>query len=631
MIEIPPKFAGRPPVNPESRSEKTVVAKTWRGAQGLAVDVRYYGRWMRDEAEKRIGHLYPSAEITPAMVRDRPDLEPYQGRKLTVIAWLWARTVKSPNPAFADVDVPLASTFVLSTKRGREAYVEPVIKGRGYTFEVKLGVSPNLEAAKAGTKRSRGANFRCLMSGSPISGDYIKAEGQAKRMGARLTAVVATGNRERIYLSPNRQHEEEAATIVVPDWHPDGDVPARLTGGTCVPYGLTTWGDLFTPRQLVALTTFSELLGEAAERARRDATAAGLPDDERPLRESGTGATAYAEAVAVFLSLGISRLADAQNSLCQWGPDATQTQHLFRRQAIPMVWDYAESNLFSRAAGDLTTSIGSMCRVLEQLVVGPSGSSENSEAQSQRLSIDAVVSTDPPYYDNIGYADLSDFFYIWIRHCLKPVFPALFATLAVPKIKELVASPHRHGSRDAAHAFFLAGMTQALCRLQEQAHPAFPVTVYYAFKQSEKIGDAGAASRRMGDVSGRRVSVRVCDHRYVADAHGAEREACQDRRQRSCFQHRSCLSSSGGRRGHCLPPCIPLGAAIRAAVGARRSPDEQPCAGRPRTGGDRSWHGGLHALQPSPGGRRFADVSTVGARRNQQNAGRDTNEAGRRA
>ena len=244
MIEIPPKFAGRPPVNPEMRNEPTVVARTWKGAQGLADDVRHYGRWMRDEAEKRIGHLYPPVEITPEMVCERPDLKRYEGRKLTVIAWLWARTVKSPNPAFADVDVPLASTFLLSTKKGKEVYVEPVIEGRGYRFAVKVGAPPDLDAAKAGTKPSRGANFRCLMSGSPITGDYIKAEGKAKRMGARLMAVVAEGDRGRVYLAPTGEHEETPRTAV-PDWRPDGDVPARLTGGTCVPYGLSTWGDLF--------------------------------------------------------------------------------------------------------------------------------------------------------------------------------------------------------------------------------------------------------------------------------------------------------------------------------------------------------------------------------------------------
>jgi len=494
MIEIPPKFAGRPPVNPEARQKRELVAQEWRGARGLAEDVRYYGKWMRDEAERRIGHLYPRIEITLEMAKERPDLKPLVGRKLTVIAWLWARTVKSPNPAFAQIDVPLVSTFMLSTKKGKEAYVEPVMENGGYRFTVKVGKPKDPEAAKNGTKLGRGANFKCLMSGTPIAGDYnIKAEGRAGRMGGRLMAIVAEGERGRVYLAPTPDHEG-AAREAKPGWKPEGDVPARLTGGTCVPYGLTTWADLFTPRQLVALTAFSDLVGEARERVRRDAVAAGLPDDGKPLREGGTGPASYAEAVGVYVGLGISRLADAQNTLCQWGPSADQTQHLFRRQAIPMVWDYAESSVFSKAAGDLVTSLQSMCRVLAQLGNGSAGSSVGGDARTQTLSSGKVVSTDPPYYDNVGYADLSDFFYVWLRRSLHSIFPDLFATLAAPKADELVATPYRHGSKEKAEAFFLRGMTKAIHHLTQQSHPAFPTTIYYAFKQAESDNDVGTVS-----------------------------------------------------------------------------------------------------------------------------------------
>ena len=333
MIEVPPRFAGRPPVHPEARAEATLVDRTWRGAQGLAEDVRRYGRWMRDEAEKRIGHLYPPVEITPEMIRERPDLKAYAGRKLTVIAWLWARTVKSPNPAFADVAVPLASTFMLSTKRGREAYVEPVIEGRGYRFAVKAGAPPDAAAAKAGTKLARGANFRCVMSGTPIAGDYVKAEGQAKRMGARLMAVVAEGDRGRVYLASTAE-QEEASRSAIPQWQPEQSLPDDPRNFWTVLYGLKTYSDLFTPRQTVALTTFSDLVSEAAERVRRDAAAPGLPDedqrrddarslrdsdaaatagaaglsdDARPLREGGAGAAAYADAVALYLAFAQSK------------------------------------------------------------------------------------------------------------------------------------------------------------------------------------------------------------------------------------------------------------------------------------------------------------------------------------
>ena len=510
MIEIPPRFAGRPPVNPDFRNlaaadagpsggkgrrgQARIGSEQWRGAQGLAEDVRFYGRWMRDEAEKRIGHLYPKVEITPEMVRERPDLKQYEGRKLTVIAWLWARTVKSPNPAFADVEVPLVSTFMLSTKKGKEAYVEPVVEGRGYRFEVKAGAPPDRAAAKAGTKLSRGT-FRCLMSGTPMSGDHIKAEGQAERMDARLMAIVAEGDRGRVYLRPSIEHVE-APREARPGWLPEGDVPARLTGGTCVPYGLTAWADLFTPRQLVALTNFSDLVGEAMERARLDAADAGLPDDRGPLRDGGTGATAYAEAVGVYLAFAQSKSCNRNSSLCLWEHRMDRLVATFGRQALPMVWDFAETNPFAGAGGDIFGAVKSACKVIEKQFghTTQTGTASQQDAVDQRSSGGRVVSTDPPYYDNIGYADLSDFFYIWLRRQLQPTFPDVFATLAAPKAKELVASPYRHGSKASAGAFFLDGMGRAMRRLSEQVHPGFPVTVYYAFKQSERKGEAGIGS-----------------------------------------------------------------------------------------------------------------------------------------
>jgi putative DNA methylase len=494
MIEIPPKFAGRKPVGPIPKGEKQPrLHQDWPGATGLAEDVRRHGRWMRDEAEKRIGHLYPKVEVTAEMARERPDLKKYVGKKLTVIAWLWARTVKSPNLAFAHVDVPLASTFMFSTKAGKEAYVEPVIEGGGYRFTVKVGKPKDAEAAKAGTKLARGANFRCVMSGTPIAGDYIKAEGKAGRMGARLMAIVGEGDRGRVYLAPMPEHEA-AAGKAKPAWRPEGDVPARLTGGTCVPYGLATWGDLFTPRQLVALTIYSDLVGEAMERVKRDAVAAGMADDGTPLRDGGTGAAAYAEAVGVYLALGVDKATDYNTTLVAWSPTRDQAKSTFARQALPMVWDYAEVNQLAGAAGDFIVSVEGGIRFLNGCGPDTSGISQQANATAQTGSVSRAISTDPPYYDNIGYADLSDFFYVWLRRSLRTVFPDLFATLAVPKAEELVATPYRHGSKDKAEAFFLAGMTLAMHRLAEQAHPGLPVTIYYAFKQSETESDAGTSS-----------------------------------------------------------------------------------------------------------------------------------------
>ena len=493
MIEIPPKFAGRPAVNPEAQAMSGLMSREWQGAQGLAEDVRYYGRWMRDEAEKRIGHLYPKVEITAKMVRERSDLQPYEGRKLSVIAWLWARTVKSPNPAFADVDVPLASTFMLSTKKGKEAYVEPVVEGREYWFTVKLGTPPDAAGAKTGTKLSRGA-FRCLMSSVPIRYAYIDDEANAGRMGARLMAIVVQGHRTRLYLSPTND-AVAVAQSAAPQWKPDA--PSRGTWASNAQgrrYGFRTFGDYFTPRQLVALTTFSDLVGEAMERVRRGGVDAGLPDDGRPLRDRGTGATAYAEAVAVYLAFVISKTANIGSSIASWMSDRGAFRETFARQGIPMVWDYAEANPFADAGGSFLTALEKGAMVTESLPVTGSASSTQSDAATQTITIDKLVSTDPPYYDNIGYADLSDFFYVWLRRSQRSVFPELFATLAVPKAEELVATPYRHGGKEQAEAFFLSGMTQALGRLAKQTHPAYPIGIYYAFKQSEGTGDAPIAS-----------------------------------------------------------------------------------------------------------------------------------------
>ena len=494
MIEISPKFAGWAPVNPEwrSKSKGEQTLATWRGAQGLAEDVRYYGQWMRDQAEKRIGHLYPKIEVTTDMAKERPDLERYKGRKLTVIAWLWARTVKSPNPAFADVEVPLASTFMLSTKKGKEAYVEPVIEGRGYRFTVKFGQPKDAEAAKAGTSAGKRRAFRCLMSETPITYAYIREEGKAGRMGARLMVIVAEGDRGRVYLTPTTDHEM-AAGQARPDWRPE----VQLEGKTRVNvsnYGLNIYGDLFTPRQLVALTTFSDLVTEAIEQVQRDARAVGLAADGRPLRDGGTGAKAYAEAVGVYLAFAVDRCSDFNNVCTRWVPGNQKVMNLFGKQAIAMTWDFPEASILHETVGGFVPASRFIADCILKLPQQWIGEATQQNAMTSVQSNGKVVSTDPPYYDNIGYADLSDFFYVWLRRSLCPVVPDLFATLAVPKAEELVATPYRHGSKKKAETFFLAGMEQAMCRLAEQTHPGFPVTIYYAFKQSETKGDTGTSS-----------------------------------------------------------------------------------------------------------------------------------------
>lgn len=514
MIEIPPRFAGRAPVGPEIEAERGTKRATknafedWSGARGLAEDVRRYGAWMREEAQQRMGHLYPTVKITPEMIassagpvsatgqkdHQNAGLAGLQaGQELTVIAWLWARTVKSPNPAFSHVEVPLVSTFILSSKAGKEAWVQPVVECDSYRFEVRTGKPP--ESAKAGTTAGKRAGFTCLMSGSPMDYKYIRAEGAAGRMGAKLMAIVAEGARGRIYLAPTPE-QEAIASAAAPTWRPETPLHGKCRVNVSN-YGLDVYGDLFTPRQLVALTTFSDLVPEAIARVRADALAAGMADDGRGLDAGGNGATAYAEAVGVYLGFALNKLADRGSSICTWFTERDSTRNTFARQSIPMTWDFAELNTLLDGTGSFSGAVEWTAESVEGIAVRyftSIGNAQQSDAQTQTISAQKVISTDPPYYDNIGYADLSDFFYVWLRRSLRPIFPKLYATLAVPKAEELIATPYRHGSKQAAEVFFLDGMTAAMHNLAQQAHPAFPVTIYYAFKQSDTSEGDGTHS-----------------------------------------------------------------------------------------------------------------------------------------
>ncbi|MBQ8113743.1 MAG: DUF1156 domain-containing protein [Kiritimatiellae bacterium] len=476
MIEIPPKFAGRVPVGPIPEGEVFLATKNakdtkdafWPGATGLAEDVRRYGYWMREEAKKRIGHLYPQVEITKEMAAKRPDLKQYVGQKLTVIAWLWARTVKSPNPMYSHVDVPLVSSFVLSSKKGKEVWIKPVVEGDKWHFEVCVGAPP--KGAEDGNKHtvSRSAvSFDCIVSGSPISGDYIKEEGVAGRMDARMMAIVCEGARGRVYLPP----QDEDIEVPEPRWKPTGRLPARrITGGTCVPYGLDEWWKLFTKRQLVALNTLSEFVCETREKVMKDC-----------------GDVEYANAVATYLAFAVDRTVDRGSAICSWdrSPKMEALRNTFGRQSISMTWDFAEGNPFSASSGNLTNNIEWVVDSIVNFPANVYGRALQADAQHQTISQNKLISTDPPYYDNISYADLADFFYVWMRRSLKDIYPDLLSTMATPKDEELVATPYKHGGREKAEAFFLDGMTTVMANLANSSNGAFPVTIYYAFKQSD--------------------------------------------------------------------------------------------------------------------------------------------------
>ncbi len=498
MIEIPPKFAGMEPVHPAARADRSLYARKWVGAQGLAEDVRRYGQWMRDEAEKRIGHLYPNVRVTAEMAATREDLKPLVGQDLTVIAWLWARTVKSPNPAYSHVDVPLVSSFVLASKEGKEAWVEPVVEGGTYRFAVRTGPPPS--SAATGTTAGKRAAFVCILSGTPIDYRHIRTTGRGSGLGRRLMAIVVEGPRGRVYLTPSSQHEV-LVDSAHPTWRPELELPDNPRDFKTPNYGLASFADLFTNRQLVALTTFSDLVGEARTKAEQDAIAAGLPNDTQGLEQGGRGARAYADSMSLLLSMMLGRLADRCSTICTWDIREGQgresgVRNVFSRQAIPMSWDFAEANIFSGVAASVESAIGRVADVVARLPapLGPGGTGLQADAQIQALSARRYVSTDPPYYDNIGYADLSDFFYVWLRRALRTVLPQLVSTIAVPKAEELVATPYRHGSKEGAERFFLTGMTEAMRRLSAQAHPSAPVTIFYAFKQSETKGDKGTSS-----------------------------------------------------------------------------------------------------------------------------------------
>lgn len=477
MIEIPPRFAGKAPVNPDA--QVSAMRNGWNGAQGLAEDVRYYGEWMKQEAFQRIGHLYPKVKV------------PHEqgGGEATVIAWIWARTVKCPNPA-CGCEMPLASSFVLSKKKGKEAWVKPIPDGDKVHFEVQNGKCPKeYESYKTG----RGAAFKCPCCGEVTTDEYVKSEGKAGRLGTQLMAIVGDGKHGRIYLSPNEEHIL-AARVEKPENGPTGALPENPRWFSPPAFGMDHYDDLFTPRQLTALTTFSALVAEAQAKAEADAVAAGMKNDHLPLCNGGDGARAYGEAVGVYLAFAVDKAANLWSSICGWMNDRGAFRETFARQAIPMTWDFAEANPFSGSGGSFELFLARCADTIEYFPLSLEGIAQQFDAQSDCGLRNIMISTDPPYYDNIGYADLSDFFYVWMRQSLKDTYPELFSTMLVPKVEELIATPYRHdGSVENAKSFFEDGMLSACKQMYRYAREDVPVTIYYAYKQSD-TDDRGTAS-----------------------------------------------------------------------------------------------------------------------------------------
>lgn len=480
MIEIPPRFAGQAPVNSDSRTLLDGAAG-WQGAQGLAADVQYYGEWMKREAFRRIGHLYPKVKVPHAL----------GGGEATVIAWIWARTVKCPNPA-CGCEMPLASTFVLSKKKGKEAWVKPITEGNNVHFEVQYGKCPKeYESFKVG----RSAVFKCPCCGEITTDAYVKQHGKAHEMGSQLMAVVGEGKHGRIYLSPDVE-QTIAADVPAPESYPSGAMPENPRWFSPPAFGMTDYSDLFTNRQLTALAAFSSLAAEAQAKAEADAVAAGVINDHIALSAGGSGARAYGEAVGVYLAFSVDRLADFSTSVSRWSVTNEKPMNCFSKQAIPMTWDFPEANPMGNAVGSFSTIVSYVASCIETL---PSrafnGTAIQFDAQSDCGLRNIMVSTDPPYYDNIGYADLSDFFYVWMRQSLKDTYPKLFRTMLVPKAEELVATPYRfEGSTEKARDFFEDGMLHTCQQIYQYAREDIPVTIYYAYKQSDTDEDSKTAS-----------------------------------------------------------------------------------------------------------------------------------------
>ncbi len=462
------------------------IEPTSNKCNGLATDVRYYGEWMKQQAFERIGHLYPTVQIK----------EGRSTKEANVIAWKWARTVKCPNPA-CGCRMPLVNSFVLSKKKGKEAWIRPVYQNGEFRYEVVQDGKPEFD----GTVDRRGA--KCCCCGTPVDFDYIRNEAKNNRMEADLMAIVAEGNKSRYYISAP-EIQKNIADIHYPSNLNITDLPKEALGFRVQNYGMIHHYQLFTPRQLTALMTFSDLVSEAKDEATKDAIRAGLPDDNIALADGGCGARAYGEAIAVYLAFVVDKLADRSSSICSWDSTRDGLRNTFGRQAIPMVWDYAEGNPFCDSSGSYHNMLEWVYKCIEQFPANIPGNARQFDAQSDCGLKNIVISTDPPYYDNIGYADLSDYFYVWMRQSLKNIYPKICRTLQTPKSEELIATPYRHdGDKQKAKDFFEDGMKKACCRMYEMARDDVPVTIYYAYKQqdaetsiddADETGDSGATA-----------------------------------------------------------------------------------------------------------------------------------------
>ena len=465
MIEIPPRFANYSAVNPSAVNN--LFEKNWYGTAGLVEDIQYYGQKLKEQTFQKIGYLYPEVTLPKSN----------GGKKAKAIAWIWARTIKCPNPA-CRCEMPLIRSFDLSKKKGNQFHISYQIDGTNITYSINSGLSP-----VEGTIGKTGA--KCPCCGNGVSFEHIREESKQGKIESKMVAVVAEGHHGRAYLSPDEE-QILASHCDVPDDPIEGALPQKALGFRVQSYGINEWKQLFTNRQQLMLTSFCDQLSEIQKEVYRDAVLCGLRDDHIFLENGGCGATAYSQAVSTYLAFSINKMTNYHCNLSSWHSTGEKMQCLFARQAIPMTWDYAEGNPFSSSSGCYDNMLEWVTKVVRDLPAASEGCAIQHDAHCSPGITGLVVSTDPPYYDNIGYADLSDFFYVWLRRMLKSDYPQLFSTLLVPKEGELIANPFRCGdSEEAAKVYFESGMLQAFSALNHAVCDDIPLTVYYAFKETE--------------------------------------------------------------------------------------------------------------------------------------------------
>ena len=451
MIELPHPFRNEPPINPGNDS-----LDGWRGAAGLANDIRYYGRWMREEAYKRIGHLYPKAKL--------PD-----GTEATVIAWLWARTVPCANPA-CRIPMPLVKTFQLSKKKGNEHWTRPVVDKASKTISF---IVQNHSAGVPNKETVSRTRAYCVSCGGTVKLSYVREQAKAGNMREIMTGIVAEGKYGRLFLSPTEMHIDTALSAQ-PAWRPRGTLPEQSSALGVQSYGVTHWHQLFTTRQLTTLTTFSDLLPEVHNRMIQD------------------GATdAYANSVCTYLTFAMGRTADGGCKGATWQRDTIA--HVFAIQGIGMIWNFAEANPFSSSTQNWIGQVEWIAKVVECLPTDANiGEVYQADAAITPHVINSpVIIMDPPYYDNIGFADLADFFYVWLREPLRGIYPELFAGISTPKAEEMIANRHRfENSRER----FEELLSKTLQRIRERCADQYPSAIFYAYKQQKEEQEGRAST-----------------------------------------------------------------------------------------------------------------------------------------